>query len=40
MAATSRISPSIITDMEMVTALEPRYKAILAGENPPPVGIV
>ena len=30
----------IFTDMDMVAALEPRYQAILKGENPPPPGIV
>ena len=29
----------IFTDPAMVAALEPRYKAILAGHNPPPVGL-
>jgi NAD(P)-dependent dehydrogenase (short-subunit alcohol dehydrogenase family) len=29
----------IFTDMEMVQALEPRYQAILTGDNPPPPAI-
>ena len=29
----------IFTDMEMVKAMEPRYQAILAAENPPTVGL-
>lgn len=29
----------IFTDLEMVASLEPRYKAVLAGENPPPMGL-
>lgn len=29
----------IFTDMRMVQALETRYQAILAGENPPPPAI-
>ena len=30
----------IFTDMTMVAALEPRYDAILAGENPPAVSLI
>jgi NAD(P)-dependent dehydrogenase (short-subunit alcohol dehydrogenase family) len=29
----------IFTDMAMVTALEPRYRAVLGAENPPAVGL-
>ncbi len=30
----------IFTDMAMVTALEPRYRAVLAAENPPIGGAI